>query len=135
MLSRQPHTGMTMVNESGGDGALEPPRPLAAILRNAKRANSPATTVANSPQPRGCNSPNLPLRSFHYCCLTTFDDSLTVLTTASLLLHHSFTRPYLSQLHHRNDCLPIACQPLAYKDCKNDFKRCIPSRILSIEHA
>ena len=52
------HTGKTMVNESGNDGEegqclydgdFEPPRPLAAILRDAKRANSPATTVANSP--------------------------------------------------------------------------------------
>ena len=72
------HTGKTMVNESGNDGEegqclydgdFEPPRPLAAILRDAKRANSPATTVANSPQPRGCNSPILPLAPYN--CLTT----------------------------------------------------------------
>ena len=49
------HTGKTMVNESGNDGEegqclydgdFEPPRPLAAILRDAKRANSPATVIS-----------------------------------------------------------------------------------------
>ena len=51
------------------DGDFEPPRPLAAILRDVKRANSPATKVANSPQPKGCNSPThlLPLQFFDYC--------------------------------------------------------------------
>ena len=71
------------------DRGSEPPRPLAAILRDAKARVVPTTVspllhhsftpmvfrqlhyckVANSPQPRGCNSPNLPLAPYN--CLTT----------------------------------------------------------------
>ena len=58
------------IHALGNDGELgqcrvecvfELPRPIAAILRNSKRANSPAAKVANSPQhdlrrnpPSGC---------------------------------------------------------------------------------
>jgi len=44
---------------SGKDGDLEPPRPLVEILRDAKRANSPAINFAISPQPRGCKFPSV----------------------------------------------------------------------------
>jgi len=54
------------IHALGNDGELgqcrvecvfELPRPIAAILRNSKRANSPAANAANSPQPNGCKFP------------------------------------------------------------------------------
>ena len=56
--SRFKHSGTTERKATAGDdGDFEPPRPLAAILRDAKRAISPAMGLANSPQPRGCKFP------------------------------------------------------------------------------
>jgi len=52
------HSETTEIRSNvGTKGGFEPPRPLAAIHRDAKRANSPATDVANSPQPKAANSP------------------------------------------------------------------------------
>ena len=63
-----------MVNESGNDGEegqclydgdFEPPRPLAAILRDAKRANSPQRELCckftSEHGSQFANSPTLPL--------------------------------------------------------------------------
>ena len=51
------------------DGDSVPPRPLAALHRKAKQANSPQrSSAANSPQPRGCKFPDPALG--HYDRLT-----------------------------------------------------------------
>ena len=71
---------------------------IAANHRDAKRANSP--------QPKGCNSPSgCGLRPLLTTVWLLFDHCLTIVwpsfkTTASLPFHHRFTRPFLSQLHH-----------------------------------
>ena len=73
--SRWTHSGTTESEPSSGkESDFEPPRPLAAILRDAKRANSPASAGREFPDPAP--------------------------TTTSLPFHHRFTRPFLSQLHH-----------------------------------
>ena len=105
--AQPPHTGETGRGPMQGtterrnsyriDCDFEPPRPLAALHRDAKRANSPANMVLSSRIPRSVDAAiPPPLWSFDYC-LTTFDDSLTALTIAC--------RP----LAHRS---PIACRHL-----------------------